>query len=47
MICDQFDMLYKVPAFMRSHKDVWCHTGGEIADWYDQHYYKDPGKYSD
>jgi peptidoglycan/xylan/chitin deacetylase (PgdA/CDA1 family) len=39
--------LDKVLAYIRSHKDVWCATSGEIADWYYQHYYKDPGKYSD
>ena len=38
--------LDKVLAYIRSHKDVWCATSGEISDWYYQHYYKDPGRYS-
>ncbi len=39
--------LDKVLAYIRSHKDVWCATGGEIADWYYLRYYKDPGRYRD
>lgn len=39
--------LDKALAYIRSHKDVCCATGGEIADWYYQNYYKDPGGYSD
>jgi hypothetical protein len=25
--------------YVTRHKDVWLATGGEIADWYYQHYY--------
>lgn len=30
--------------YICSHKDVWCATASEIADWYYQHYYEDPGR---
>ena len=30
--------------YIRSHDGVWLTTGGEIADWYYQHYYEDPGR---
>ena len=33
----------KALAYICSHKGVWLTTGGEIADWYYQHYYEDPG----
>lgn len=29
--------------YICSHAGVWLATGGEIADWYYQHYYEDPG----
>jgi peptidoglycan/xylan/chitin deacetylase (PgdA/CDA1 family) len=29
----------KALAHVTGHKDVWLTTGGEIADWYYQHYY--------
>lgn len=29
--------------YICSHAEVWLATGGEIADWYYQHYYEDPG----
>jgi allantoinase len=32
--------------YICSHAGVWRATGWEIADWYYQHYYKDPGRYS-
>lgn len=28
-------------AYIAQHRDVWLTTGGEIADWYYQNYYKD------
>ena len=29
--------------YICGHDGVWLTTGGEIADWYYQHYYQDPG----
>jgi allantoinase len=37
--------LEKVLDYICSHDGVWKTTGGEIADWYYQHYYEDPGRY--
>jgi hypothetical protein len=36
--------LDKVLEYICAHDRVWKATGGEIADWYYGHYYKDPGK---
>lgn len=36
-----FDMALE---YICSHDRVWLTTGGEIADWYYEHYYRDPGK---
>ena len=30
--------------YICGHDGVWKATGGEIASWYYEHYYKDPGK---
>ena len=30
--------------YICSHEGVWRATGGEIADWYYEHYYADPGQ---
>jgi len=30
--------------YICSHDGVWLTTGGEIADWYYEHYYEDPGR---
>ena len=30
--------------YICSHGDVWLTTGGEIAEWYYEHYYEDPGR---
>ena len=35
--------LDKALDYICSHEGVWRATGWEIADWYYQHYYKDPG----
>ena len=35
--------LNKVLEYICAHNDVWLTTGGEIAAWYYQHYYEDPG----
>ena len=37
------DQLDKALDYICSHDGVWRATGWEIADWYYQHYYKDPG----
>ncbi|HEU4341727.1 MAG TPA: hypothetical protein VFU31_09170, partial [Candidatus Binatia bacterium] len=37
--------LDKVLDYICAHERVWKTTGGEIAAWYYQHYYKDPGRY--
>ena len=29
--------------YICSHDDVWVTTGGEIAEWYYEHYYEEPG----
>lgn len=31
--------------YIGSHDGVWKATSGEIADWYYQNYYRDPGRY--
>jgi hypothetical protein len=31
--------LAKALAYVQEHDGVWLATGGEIADWYYQHYY--------
>ena len=36
--------LEKALDYICSHDGVWRTTSGEIADWYYQKYYKDPGK---
>ena len=30
--------------YICSHDDVWLTTGGEIAEWYYENYYEDPGR---
>jgi hypothetical protein len=30
---------------MCAHEGVWRTTGWEIAEWYYQHYYKNPGRF--
>jgi hypothetical protein len=37
--------LDKALEYMLSHDGVWRATGWEIAEWYYQHYYQDPGKF--
>jgi hypothetical protein len=37
--------LEKALDYMCSHAGVWRTTSGDIAEWYYQHYYKDPGKF--
>lgn len=37
--------LDKALEYICSHEGVWRTTGREIADWYYQHYYEDPGPY--
>lgn len=32
----------KALAYITSHKDIWLTTGGQIADWYFENYYKQP-----
>ena len=36
--------LAKALDYICSHEGVWKATSGEIADWYYQHYYEDPGR---
>ena len=35
--------LDKALEYICSHDGVWLATAGEIADWYYQNYYEDPG----
>jgi hypothetical protein len=37
--------LDKALDYICSHEGVWRTTSREIADWYYQHYYEDPGPY--
>jgi peptidoglycan/xylan/chitin deacetylase (PgdA/CDA1 family) len=36
--------LDKALDYICSHEGVWRATGSEIADWYYEHYYRDPGR---
>jgi peptidoglycan/xylan/chitin deacetylase (PgdA/CDA1 family) len=40
----RINYLAKALDYICSHEGVWKATSGEIADWYYEHYYEDPGR---
>ncbi len=40
----RINYLDKALKYICSHKKVWRATGWEVASWYYEHYYEDPGQ---